>query len=271
MATRRVTWTSGVAPNTEYGTDADLMSQSQSGNYSTVYYWVGAWNRGSTGAFSNYQGTHTATIAGAGGNGHAGTMPIGAPNGAQRWYDGPWGVNLAHDSAGNRGADTVGQFVRGWFTNDSYGSIGPYPRIPKRPSVPGTPVASHVMPTSLTLTWTASTDNAGSTITGYLVRRWNGTAPTGAYVDDFANNISREISGLTPGATYTFGIYAKNGSADNGGYSNISGTLTVKTIAPLYVKIAGVWVYAVPYVKTGGIWVIAQPFVKVDGVWRATG
>lgn len=270
MATLRVDITT-TGPTTEFYTEADIVSQDQAGNTSTVYYYIGAINRGNTSSFDGSAGTHTATIGGVGGSGYSGTIPSGYATGQQRWYLGPFGVTLGHDAAGNRGADTVSQTVT-WFSRTDNGSIGPYPRIPKRPSVPGTPVASNVLPTSLKLDWTASSDNAGSTITGYLVRRWVGSSPTGSYTDvSETNTLTRTPTGLTPGTTYTFGIYAKNGSADNGGYSNLSGTVTVKTIAPMRVRVAGIWKYAVPYKKIAGVWTITQPFVKVAGVWKATG
>jgi hypothetical protein len=271
MATRRVTVDYVTSPNTAFYTDADLISQDQAGNFSTVYYWVGSINRGNTSSFYGSTGAQTATVGGAGGFGHSGTIPSGVGTNAQRWYDGPWGVNLGHDSAGNRGADTVAQTITWRWNRTDYGSIGPYPRIPKRPSVPGKPVASGILPTSLTMTWTASTDNAGSAIDNYLLRRWTGLTATGPYVDSMANNLTRLVTGLTPGTDYTFGVYAHNGSADNGGYSNVSAYTTVKTLAPLHVKVAGVWKYAVPYVKIGGVWTIGLPYVKVAGVWKATG
>jgi len=270
MATRRV----GVnvsSPSTEFYTDADLVSQDQGGNYSTVYYWVGAINRGTSGSFNNNNGAQTATVGGAGGNGHGGTLPSGVGAGAQRWYDGPWGVNLGHDGAGNRGADSVAQTLS-WsvWNRTDYGSIGPYPRIPKPPSQPGTPVASNVMPTSMTLTWGGSGDNGGAGIDGYLLRRWLGSSMTGAYTDvSFQNNVSRQDTGLIPGTVYTYVVYAHNGSA--GQYSVNSAPVTVKTIAPMRVKVGGLWKYAVPYVKVNGVWVMAQPFVKVAGVWKQTG
>lgn len=269
MATRRV-GVNVTSPSTELYTDADIVSQSQAGNYSTVYFWVGATNRGTTGSYNNNQGTHTATVGGLGGNGYSGTIPSGVGGGVQRWYLGAYGYNLGHDAAGNRGADSVAQTIT-WWNRTDYGSIGPYPRIPKRPSIPGKPVASNVLPTSMTLSWTASTDNAGSTIDNYLLRRWLGSSATGSYVDSLANNLSRTVTGLAPGTDYTFGVYAHNGSADNGGYSNVSLYTTVKTLAPLHVKVAGVWKYAVPYIKIGGVWTIGLPYVKVGGVWKATG
>lgn len=268
MATRRVDVTVS-SPSTEFYTDADQVSQSQSGNYSTVNYWVGATNRGGTTSFDANNGAQTATIAGSGGAGHGGTIPSGVSVGVQRWYDGPWGLNLGHDSAGNRGADTVAQTITWSWGQTNTGSIGPYTRIPKPPTLPGTPVASNLLPTSVKLTWTASTNNNGSAITGYLVRRWLGSARTGTYTDVVTlNALTYTDTSLTPGTTYSYGIYAKNGSY--GVYSPISGNLTIKTIAPAHVRVAGVWHYATPYVKVAGVWKVSQPWVRVGGVWKAT-
>ena len=274
MATIRASY-GMTGPTIDLYTYADISSQSQSGNYTTVYYYVQCINRGGTTTYSGYSGSQRATIGGQGGATHsASSLPSGYAVGATRWSDGPYGTNMGHDSAGNRGTDTVLQQVRGWkgstsFARDDTGTLGGYPRIPKAPSVPGTPVASNVMPTSLNLTWTASTDNAGSAIDGYLVRRWAGSSATGTYVDvSQTNTLTRSDSGLTPGTTYTYGIYAHNGSY--AGYSALSGTITVKTIAPMRAKVAGVWKYAVPYQKINGVWVMMQPYVKVSGVWKAT-
>lgn len=273
MATLRVS-VNVTSPSTQFNTYADLVSQDQAGNFSTVYYWVQAINTGNTSSFEGNSGSQVATVAGAGGGGHSGTLPSGYGNGAQRWFDGPWGVNLGHDGNGYRNADTVAQGLSwsGWIGRTDYGSIGPYPRIPKRPSPPGTPVASNVMPTSMTVSWGGSGDNAGSGIDGYLLRVWQGQTTTGPYTDiSQLNNLSRVVSGLIPGTYYTFVVYAHNGSADNAGYSNPSATMTIKTIAPVRVRYQGAWKYAVPYVKKGGVWVMAQPYVKYGGIWKATG
>jgi len=265
-----------TAPTTEYYTEVDLISQDQAGNYSYVYTWVRAVNRGGTSSFSGYAGFQQSYVAGVGGTSHSGTQPSGVGANVTRWYDGPSGIVLYHDAAGYRGVDSVRQQIHGWhgstgYDRNDYGSIGPYPRIPKRPSVPGTPVVSNLFPTSLKLDWTASTDDAGSAITGYLVRRWLGSTPTGPYVDvSETNTLTRNDTGLLPGTTYTYGVYAKNGSSDNGGYSNLSGTVTVKTIAPMRVRVAGIWKYAVPFLKVAGVWTITQPFVKVGDIWKAT-
>lgn len=269
MATRRID-VNVTSPSTEFYMDADMVSQDQAGNTSTVYYWLGATNRGGTTSFDAANSSQVGYVAGGGGGAHTSTIPSGVGAGVQRWYDGPWGITLGHDANGYRNADQVQQNL-GWSWNRvDYGSIGPYPRIPKAPSIPGKPVASNIMPTSVALSWAGSSDNGGSTINAYLVRRWTGTTPTGPYSDRMnANALSFTDTGLVPGTSYTYAIYAHNGSA--AGYSVASVATTIKTIAPAHVRVAGVWKYAVPYVKVAGAWKMATPYVRVAGVWKQTG
>jgi len=267
MATLRVSRRSS-APTTDYNLYADLVSQDQAGNYSTIYYWVQAINRGGSSSYSGYVGSQTGEIAGMGGGGHSGTMPSGVPAGGQRWYDGPWGVNVGHNSEGFVGSISTLQRVN-WPNAFSYadgGSTIDPPRIPKPPTTPGTPVASEILPTSMRLTWAASSDNRGAAIDHYLVRRYETSDGTGAFVDDIANNLTRVLTGLVPGKTYSFRVYAHNGSA--GGYSPSSAVLTVATLAPVWVKVGGLWKYGIPYVKVSGEWKIGLPFVKKDGIWK---
>jgi hypothetical protein len=271
MATLRVS-VNVTSPSTQFNTFADMMSQDAAGNYSTVYMWLQAVNTGGTTSFEGNSGTQSCSIAGTGLGSHTSTLPSGVPSGGQRWYDGPWGINLGHDAAGNRNADQIAQGLgwSGWISRTDYGSIGPYPRIPKVPSIPGKPVISKIMPTSVTVSWTGSADNGGSAITGYLVRRWTGTSPSGAYVDTYVGNVGTlNVTGLTPGTNYTWAVYAMNGAY--GTYSVASSATTAKTIAPMHVKVAGVWHYAVPYVKVSAVWKMAQPYVKVNGAWKLTG
>jgi hypothetical protein len=271
MATLRVS-VNVTGPSTQFNAYADMVSQDAAGNYSTVYYWVQAINTGGTTSFEGDAGTQTVTVAGAGGGGHGGTLPSGVPNGGQRWFDGPYGVNLGHDAAGNRGADQVAQTLSwpNWLGRTDYGSIGPYPQIPKVPSAPRSPSIDQVMPTSVRVNWVAPASNGGSAVNGYLLRRWNGSTASGSYVDTQLGVVgSYVVTGLTPGTQYAWGIYAKN--AAYGTYSPVSAIVTAKTIAPVHVKVAGVWKYAVPYVKVSGVWKMAQPYVKVNGVWKLTG
>lgn len=269
MVTARASWTSG-APTTQYTTYADLISQDQAGNTSYVYNYLQAVNRGSTSSFSNVSGSQSATLGGSAAGTHSGTMPSGYATGAQRWMDGPVGIIKAHDASGNRSADSVVQTISGWFSNTTSGTGPSYPRIPKPASVPGTPVASNILPTSVQLDWTASTDNGGSTIDGYLVRRWPGSDMTGIYTDvSTSNTLTRVDTGLNPGTQYTYAIYAHNGSS--GGYSLASGPVTITTLASMHIKISGTYKNAVPYIKVNGIYKVLIPYIKYDGIYKPTG
>ena len=267
MATLRVSRRSS-APTTDFNLYADLMSQDQAGNFSTVYYWVQAINRGTSSSYSGYNGSQTGEINGGGGGGHSGTMPSGVATGGQRWFDGPWGINIYHNAEGFVADITTLQRVT-WPNAFSYadgGSSIAAPRIPKPPTIPGTPVASEILPTSMRLSWTAPTDVRGSAIDHYLLKRYETIDGTGTSVDNIANDLSRVITGLLPGKTYSWRVYAHNGSA--GGYSPSSDVLTVATLAPVWVKVGGIWKYGIPYVKVAGEWKVGLPFVKKDGNWK---
>jgi hypothetical protein len=143
-------------------------------------------------------------------------------------------------------------------------------RIPKRPSVPGQPTVSNLTTSSLTLSWTASTDNGGKTITDYLLRRWNSTDTVGSYIDSHGNNLSRTITGLNPGATYTFEVFAYNGVKDNNGYSNGPGPTVIAMQAGAHIRSGGSWHLYEPYVRDNGVWRLAIPYVRSGGVWKQT-
>ncbi|WP_439656953.1 cellulase family glycosylhydrolase [Lentzea sp. HUAS TT2] len=92
------------------------------------------------------------------------------------------------------------------------------------PSTPGTPAASGVTSTGLTLNWTASTDNVG--VTGYDVLRavgsgsftTVGSTATTTYTD----------SGLTPSTTYRYQVRARDAA---GNVSATSGIVSATTSA----------------------------------------
>ncbi|MFI5240735.1 MAG: fibronectin type III domain-containing protein [Candidatus Saccharimonadia bacterium] len=86
------------------------------------------------------------------------------------------------------------------------------------PSVPVGLATSNVASTSLTLSWTASTDNVG--VTGYKVFRNGaqvGTAVTTSYSD----------TGLASGTSYTYTVSAYDGAGNN---SALSTGLVIKTV-----------------------------------------
>ncbi len=85
---------------------------------------------------------------------------------------------------------------------------------------PGTPTqltASAVTGSSVTLSWTASTDNVG--VSGYDVL--NGTTVVGS-----TTTTSLQVTGLTPDTSYTFSVRAKDAS---GNVSVASAPVTVRT------------------------------------------
>jgi glucuronoarabinoxylan endo-1,4-beta-xylanase len=89
------------------------------------------------------------------------------------------------------------------------------------PSTPGTPTASGITASSVTLSWTASTDDTG--VTGYDVVRVNGTTETTAAT---TTSPTATVTGLTAGTAYTFAVYAHDAA---GNRSNRSSTVTATT------------------------------------------
>jgi len=106
-----------------------------------------------------------------------------------------------------------------WFATD---------RIAQRPSTPGTPTLSNITTNSVQVTW-AIPDNRGAAIDQMLLRySTNPNVEAGPYTDltNGGNVTTRTVTGLTPGVTYYFVVYAHNSV----GYSNRSGTASAQTI-----------------------------------------
>ncbi|GEC06529.1 hypothetical protein SSP24_41840 [Streptomyces spinoverrucosus] len=98
---------------------------------------------------------------------------------------------------------------------------GGTPTDTQPPTAPGTPSASAVTSTSVTLTWPAATDNVR--VTAYDVVRVAGASePTAAS----SATDTATVSGLTAGTTYTFAVYARDAT---GNRSPRSATVTVTT------------------------------------------
>ncbi|MHC3467969.1 cellulase family glycosylhydrolase [Streptomyces sp. 7R007] len=107
------------------------------------------------------------------------------------------------------------------------------------PTTPGTPAAAAVTATSVTLGWTASTDNVG--VSAYdVVRVASGTETRVAT----ATTNTATVSGLTADTAYTFAVYARDAA---GNRSARSATVTVTTAkAPVLAcsvgyRIVGEW------------------------------
>ncbi|AJP00836.1 beta-mannosidase [Streptomyces cyaneogriseus subsp. noncyanogenus] len=89
------------------------------------------------------------------------------------------------------------------------------------PTAPGTPAASAVTSSSVTLSWSAATDANG--VTGYDVVRIGGGAET---VVATTTGTSATVTGLAPATSYTFAVYARDAA---GNRSQRSGTVAVTT------------------------------------------
>lgn len=143
--------------------------------------------------------------------------------------------------------------------------------LPVRPGTPGPPQFSNILPTSVTVTWTPAPTTGGLDVSYYKLRRWNSGVPGhGPFIDYDSPTLVRNITGLTPGTTYGFAVYAKNNSDDNQGFSDPSTGTTVQTVGGVWVRSAGQWKVAIPYVRVGGAWKLALPYVRSGGTWRQT-
>lgn len=209
------------------------VSQSWAGNYSTYRIQV-VYKGNGYGSFANSVDQYWS--ASAPGANWSGTFRILSPG------TGDIGLldttfNVSHDAGGY-----LSDFWSSASIDTSHSSIGDgsasvleqyHPRIPKRPSPPGKPTFSEITPTSVRVTWTASTDNAGSAIDAYLLRYRDASPFNGSgYIDhSSANTLTRVVTGLQPGKRYYFGVYAHNGATDNSGFSNPSSEASVETLA----------------------------------------
>lgn len=141
-------------------------------------------------------------------------------------------------------------------------------RIPKPSTAPGQLSFSNELPTSLTVSWTAPSDNGGSPVNDYSLRMYNGSDTSGSFTDNHGNGTSRNLKDLTPGATYTFTVVAFNNSAT--GISPASASRTVTLDPGCKIRVGGQWVIAVSYVRNGGVWKKCVPNVRVNGQWKQT-
>lgn len=263
-------------PNGNYQLDHDSAYQSQDwgANFSTIYTRTIVRKIAGSG-YAGSDGWWVVANSNVGQLGYASGSNWSFKNGSNsgEWWYHERTFTVGHDANGYAQYQTSAQARFGSSVGTSPWAdtgVRNLPRIPKRPSQPGTPQFTNILPTSLTVSWAGSSDNAGSAIDGYLLRRWDGQSATGSYVDNFANNTSRVVTGLTPGNWYTFGVYAHNGSADAGGYSVVSAVATIRMIAGGRIRVAGTYKTALPYQRVSGVYKLTLPFVKRSGAWKNT-
>lgn len=153
----------------------------------------------------------------------------------------------AYDAAGNLSAASAAVSV-----------TTPAPSDTQAPSVPGGLVAQNLTSTSLTLAWTASTDNVG--VATYLVYR-NGTQIGTTSATSFAN------SGLTAGTAYSYTVRAQDAVGNLSAAStalNVTTPPLVSNTATVYYKPAAGWTTVnIHYAPNGGGWT-AVPGVAMN-------
>ncbi|MFG3704830.1 glycoside hydrolase family 9 protein [Micromonospora sp. NPDC047670] len=98
------------------------------------------------------------------------------------------------------------------------------------PTTPGTPVASAVTATGLTLTWPASTDAGGSGLAGYEVTQ--AQVGSDALVLHTAGTNSLAVTGLLPERTYRFTVRARDGAGNRSAASPVAEVSTPAAPGP---------------------------------------
>lgn len=174
---------------------------------------------------------------------------------------------VEHDGAtGMKGVDfTVTYGDTGTAESDGPVSLNAHldlSRIPQPPVAPPDPTYTNIKTTSVTVSWGPSPNNNGSKVTAYTLRRWNENH-TRSWTST-ANNLSRNVTGLTAGATYIFEVRAENAR----GAGSYSGESLVDLSGGGAVRINGLWKTCECYIRSGGKWVEATPYVRIGGVWK---
>lgn len=152
----------------------------------------------------------TATVSWA-----AATDNVGVTGYSHQVNGGAWSAFSAPLTLSLTGLTMATQYTVGVRAEDAALNIGPIATgsfttlDTTPPSAPGTPVATNVVGTTATLSWTAATDNVG--VTGYSYSL-NG----GSWIS-IANVLSVNLTGLAGSTTsYTFAVRARDAAGNSG-------------------------------------------------------
>lgn len=112
------------------------------------------------------------------------------------------------------------------------GTLGGGYRYVESPTAPSGLAASSPEPGVVDLSWAAPSDNGGTSITGYQVKRATNAGMT-ADVEwfDAGNNLSYEDDTATPGSTYYYQVFAENAvteAAETTGVGSSVASVTVQ-------------------------------------------
>jgi hypothetical protein len=111
--------------------------------------------------------------------------------------------------------NTRGMFLFGQATG---GDVVP-------PSVPGQPSGSSSSPTTIDLSWAASTDNVSSQLT-YRIFRDGGASPVGTVTSSSTTMVSFTDTGLAAGSTHTYRVDARDTALNTSPLSPASNPIT---------------------------------------------
>ncbi|GAB3173773.1 processive endocellulase [Micromonospora palomenae] len=98
------------------------------------------------------------------------------------------------------------------------------------PTTPGTPVASAVTSTGLTLTWPAATDSGGSGLAGYEITQAQVGSDALVLLTSTGNTLA--VTGLLPQRTYQFSVRARDGAGNRSPASPAVSVTTPAAPAP---------------------------------------
>lgn len=177
-----------------------------------------------------------------------------------------------HDAAGNLGAFNVQASINGSVhTSIGSGTVvmtePAQPRIPKRPSPPPFSI-DQIDSNSFRVVVQASADNGGSPINNYLIRVNTKAQADSAPYEDFPGSGTQTIKNRQPGTRYYVTVYARNGSADNNGYSSYQASKAVDTLAGVYVSDGSAWVPKGLNVSDGAAWASLVPEISTGTAWE---
>ncbi|MEW7278743.1 fibronectin type III domain-containing protein [Aquimarina sp. 2201CG1-2-11] len=162
---------------------------------------------------------------------------------------------LAMDAAGNKSR----------FSNIATASTLPDDTIDtEAPTNPTELVASNIKQTSLSLTWTASTDNVG--VTGYNV--YQGTEMIGT---TGGTETSFNVSGLTASTTYQFTVKAMDAAGNMSESSNVASATTEDEDSNNICEGVASWQWGVPYQTGDRVVYKGNLFEKLDQGWKFIG
>ena len=148
-------------------------------------------------------------------------------------------TGTAYNDSGHAAGMTFRYRVR---ATDAAGNLGPYSVIASAttssgadttpPSAPAGLTATAISSTTISLAWSAATDNVA--VTGYRVERCTGASCTTFVQVAIPTGTSYSNSGLATGTTYRYRVRASDAAGNLGGYSSVvTATTLVTGAAPI--------------------------------------